>query len=54
LEKDFIKCVIGLFGDYVVCCDVVGWIMVNDSVVDEFYVMFGDVLSSMLFDIVVL
>lgn len=40
-EKDFIKRVIGVPGDHVVCCDAQGRIKVNDKPLDENYLTSG-------------
>lgn len=48
----FVKRVIGISGDHVVCCDSVGRITVNDDPLDERrYVRAGDVPSTMKFNI---
>jgi len=53
-EKDFIKRVIGVPGDRVVCCDGDGRVSVNGRAVDESaYVFPGDVPSESPFDVVV-
>jgi len=52
-ERDFVKRVVGLPGDHVVCCDAQGRITVNDRPVDEPYVYPGDAASTQPFDIVV-
>ncbi|MBN1170740.1 MAG: signal peptidase I [Micromonosporaceae bacterium] len=41
-EKDFIKRVIGVGGDHVVCCDAQQRIMVNGHALDEPYLFRGD------------
>ncbi len=41
-EKDFIKRVIGLPGDHVVCCNELGQLSVNDVPLDEPYVSLPD------------
>lgn len=51
-ERDYVKRVIGLPGDRVVCCDD-DRLAVNGAVVDEPYVMTGDVASDQPFDVVV-
>ncbi|MFJ2112504.1 MULTISPECIES: signal peptidase I [unclassified Streptomyces] len=50
---DFVKRVIGVGGDRVVCCDKRGRVEVNGRAVDERYLYFGDAPSSVPFDIVV-
>jgi signal peptidase I len=52
-EKDFIKRVIGIPGDHVVCCDAKGRITVNGVPLDEPYLYPGNVPSSTVFDITV-
>ncbi|MGW8762136.1 signal peptidase I [Streptomyces sp. NPDC055815] len=52
-ETDFVKRVVGVGGDRVVCCDKDGRITVNGVPVEERYVMLGDRPSSVPFDIVV-
>lgn len=51
-EQDFVKRVIGLPGDHVVCCDR-GRLTVNGKAIDETYVMPGDRPSELEFDITV-
>jgi signal peptidase I len=41
-EEDFIKRVIGVGGDHVVCCDAQGRITVNDKALDESSYLFRD------------
>jgi signal peptidase I len=41
-EKDFIKRVIGVPGDHVVCCDAQGRVLVNDTPLDETYLAAGN------------
>jgi signal peptidase I len=41
-EEDFIKRVIGVGGDHVVCCDAQGRITVNDKALDETSYLFRD------------
>jgi signal peptidase I len=52
-EQDFVKRIIGLPGDHVVCCDQQGQIMVNGTSIVEPYLMPGDKPSELTFDIVV-
>jgi signal peptidase I len=52
-EQDFVKRVIGLPGDHVVCCDAQGRLTVNGKAIDEPYVMAGDDPSALDFDITV-
>ncbi|MGW4033621.1 signal peptidase I [Streptomyces sp. NPDC004838] len=52
-ETDFVKRVVGVGGDRVVCCDKGGRIAVNGVPVDEGYLYPGDVPSEVPFDIVV-
>jgi len=53
-STDFVKRVIGLAGDHVVCCDAEGRITVNDVPLDEdSYIFPGDVPSDMNFDVIV-
>ncbi|MFI9113056.1 signal peptidase I [Streptomyces venezuelae] len=52
-ETDFVKRVVGIGGDRVVCCDRNGRLTVNGVPVEERYVMLGDQPSSVPFDIVV-
>lgn len=52
-EQDFVKRVIGLPGDHVVCCAQDGRLTVNGTPVDETYVMRGDDPSDLEFDITV-
>lgn len=52
-ETDFVKRVVGVGGDHVVCCDKGGRVEVNGRAVDERYLYFGDAPSSVPFDIVV-
>ncbi|MFF3553480.1 signal peptidase I [Streptomyces tsukubensis] len=52
-ETDFVKRVIGVGGDRVVCCDKEGRITVNGTALDERYLHPGDAPSDVAFDIVV-
>jgi len=52
-EQDFVKRVIGLPGDHVVCCDDRGRLTLNGKAVDEPYLMPGDDPSDLEFDITV-
>lgn len=52
-EKDFIKRVIGVPGDRVVCCDKQGRITVNGVALTEDYLFPGDVPSQQEFDVTV-
>ncbi|MFI5754128.1 signal peptidase I [Streptomyces sp. NPDC051569] len=52
-ETDFVKRVIGVGGDRVVCCDRRGRVEVNGRPVDERYLYPGDAPSLVPFDIVV-
>ncbi|MFD5047035.1 signal peptidase I [Streptomyces sp. NPDC058382] len=52
-ETDFVKRVVGVGGDRVVCCDKRGRVEVNGRPVDEDYLFAGDVPSRVPFDIVV-
>ncbi|MFC5805672.1 signal peptidase I [Streptomyces formicae] len=52
-ETDFVKRVIGVGGDRVVCCDRTGRLEVNGVPVDEIYVHVGDAPSRVPFDVVV-
>ena len=52
-EQDFVKRIIGLPGDHVVCCDKKGQIMVNGTSIVESYLMPGDKPSELTFDILV-
>ncbi|MGW7363213.1 signal peptidase I [Streptomyces sp. NPDC054841] len=53
VETDFVKRVVGVGGDRVVCCDEGGRVEVNGVPVEERYVYFGDAPSRVPFDIVV-
>lgn len=52
-ETDFVKRVVGVGGDRVICCDKGGKVEVNGRAIEERYVYFGDAPSSAPFDIVV-
>ncbi|MER5277671.1 signal peptidase I [Streptomyces sp. NPDC002809] len=52
-ETDFVKRVVGVGGDRVVCCDKRGRVEVNGRAVDEDYLFAGDTASRVPFDIVV-
>jgi signal peptidase I len=52
-ETDFIKRVIAVGGDRVVCCDDQGRVTVNGQPLDEPYIYPGDVPSEISFDIIV-
>lgn len=52
-EQDFVKRVIGLPGDHIVCCDDQGRLTVNGKAIDETYLMPGDHPSDLDFDITV-
>ncbi|MGW2592585.1 signal peptidase I [Streptomyces sp. NPDC001515] len=52
-ETDFVKRVVGVGGDRVVCCDRRGRVEVNGRPVDEDYLYAGDAPSLAPFDIVV-
>ncbi|MEU0103247.1 signal peptidase I [Streptomyces sp. NPDC006267] len=52
-DTDFVKRVVGVGGDRVVCCDARGRLSVNDVTVDEPYLYPGDTASRAPFDIVV-
>ncbi|MEV7403341.1 signal peptidase I [Streptomyces sp. NPDC091267] len=52
-ETDFVKRVVGVGGDRVVCCDKRGRVEVNGRPVDERYLFAGDEPSRAPFDIVV-
>lgn len=52
-EHDYVKRVIGLPGERVVCCDVQGRITVDGVPLNERYLPVGDVPSTVTFDIVV-
>jgi signal peptidase I len=50
-EQDFVKRVVGLPGDHVVCCDAQGRIGVNGTPVTESYLQAGDHPSDLTFDV---
>ncbi|NEB41628.1 signal peptidase I [Streptomyces sp. SID14515] len=52
-DTDFVKRVVGVGGDRVVCCDARGRLAVNGTAVDEPYLFPGDTASRAPFDIVV-
>ncbi|NJP52905.1 signal peptidase I [Streptomyces sp. SBST2-5] len=53
-EADYVKRVVGVGGDHVVCCDQEGRIRVNGRAVDETGLLFpGDSPSTVRFDVVV-
>ncbi|MEU8529520.1 signal peptidase I [Streptomyces sp. NPDC048629] len=52
-ETHFVKRVVGVGGDRVVCCDKEGRIRVNGTQIEERYVFLGDAPSKAPFDIVV-
>ncbi|KOU68128.1 signal peptidase I [Streptomyces sp. NPDC060334] len=52
-ETDFVKRVVGVGGDDVVCCDAGGRIRVNGTTLDEPYLFPGDTASKVPFRIVV-
>jgi signal peptidase I len=52
-QEDFIKRVIGVPGDHVVCCDTRGRITVNGQALDEHYLYPGSDNRTLPFDIVV-
>jgi signal peptidase I len=52
-ESDYVKRVVGLPGDHVVCCGPQGLLTVNDVAVEEPYVYGGDKPSDLTFDVTV-
>ena len=52
-QSDYVKRVVGLPGDHVVCCDAKGLITVNDVAVHEQYLYPGDLPSDLTFDVTV-
>ena len=52
-EQDFVKRVVGLPGDHVVCCDADGRLTVNGKAVKEDYLYPGDKPSELTFDVTV-
>ncbi len=52
-ERDYVKRVVGLPGDHVVCCGEDGRLAVNGVPIDEPYVAPGDAPSDLPFDVVV-
>ncbi|GFH35469.1 signal peptidase I [Streptomyces pacificus] len=52
-DTDFVKRVVGVGGDRVVCCDKRGRLEVNGVTVDESYLYAGEAASHVPFDIVV-
>ncbi|MEV6164437.1 signal peptidase I [Streptomyces sp. NPDC052052] len=52
-QTDYVKRVVGVGGDRVVCCDRRGRIEVNGTAVDEGYLYPGDAPSEVRFDVIV-
>jgi signal peptidase I len=52
-EQDFVKRIVGLPGDHVVCCDAAGRLSVNGHPVDETYLPEGTRPSDTTFDVTV-
>ena len=52
-QSDYVKRVVGLPGDHVVCCDANRLITVNNVPVDELYLYPGDQPSDLTFDVTV-
>jgi signal peptidase I len=52
-ETDYVKRVIGMPGDHVVCCGTDGRLVINDVPIEEPYLHPGDAASASHFDIVV-
>ena len=52
-ESDYVKRVVGVAGDHVVCCDEDGAMLVNGVRLDEPYLHPGDAPSDVAFDVVV-
>jgi signal peptidase I len=52
-ESDYVKRVVGLPGDHVVCCDVSGLLTINGVPVHEPYLYPGDRASDLTFDVTV-
>jgi len=52
-ESDFVKRVVGVPGDHVVCCSPGGLLTINDVAVEEPYLFPGDKPSELTFDVTV-